>query len=57
MQRTLNKDWSGWEHSMLNLPVFVSKYSGMEILAGIIYQIMQNPQNMMEAHHATEYDT
>ena len=42
---------------MLTFSIFVPKYSGTEILAGIIYQIMENPQNMTEAHHATEYDT
>lgn len=58
MQRTLNKGWLNWEYSMLTLPIFASKYySGIEILAGIIYQIMQNPQNMIEAHQAAEYDT
>lgn len=43
-QRTHNEGWSDWEHSRLTSPMSASRYSGSEVLAGHIYQNMENPK-------------
>lgn len=46
----------GQNNSMLTSPIYVSKYSGTEILAGINYQNMSSLQNMIRAHGDTKCD-